>query len=99
MNVAFFQLKDWWLNIAYLEFRSPTAIHVNPGLLFPSQTFSDQRGQLRLVTLYPTIENIFSTSKSYASYRYKCFLSNSISFRYAAQLVEGILDYKIMVDE
>ena len=40
------QLEDWWLNTAYLEYRLPTATHVNPGIQCPSQNVSDQKGQL-----------------------------------------------------
>ncbi|XP_046403025.1 carnitine O-acetyltransferase-like isoform X2 [Ischnura elegans] len=36
---------DWWLNGAYLEFRSPVTVYSSPGLVFPLQNFksSDER--------------------------------------------------------
>ncbi|ELT93087.1 hypothetical protein CAPTEDRAFT_218819 [Capitella teleta] len=40
-------LSDWWLNLAYLEYRLPCPIHVNPGIVTPVQNFKGQEDQLR----------------------------------------------------
>ncbi|CAL4074526.1 unnamed protein product, partial [Meganyctiphanes norvegica] len=58
-------LSDWWLNAAYLDFRSPVVVWSSPGLVFPLQDFKSLDDQLN----------------------------------YAAKLISGALDYKIMVDE
>lgn len=40
-------LEEWWLNIAYLEYRLPVPIHVNPGILMPTLSFRGSDEQLR----------------------------------------------------
>ncbi|PIK49337.1 putative choline O-acetyltransferase isoform X1 [Apostichopus japonicus] len=55
---------DWWLNDMYLKIRLPLPIHVNPGMVFPKQHFSDEGQRLR----------------------------------FAAKLISGILDYKVIID-
>ncbi|XP_014666194.1 PREDICTED: carnitine O-acetyltransferase-like [Priapulus caudatus] len=40
-------LGDWWLDVAYLSFRSPISIYSNPGVIFPIQEFTGREGQLR----------------------------------------------------
>ncbi|XP_062590553.1 choline O-acetyltransferase-like, partial [Saccostrea cucullata] len=37
----------WWLEDMYLKIRLPLPINSNPGMVFPSQRFSDRREQLR----------------------------------------------------
>jgi len=40
-------LEEWWLNAAYLEYRLPCAIHVNPGIAYPEQNFETEEQWLR----------------------------------------------------
>ncbi|XP_072176698.1 carnitine O-acetyltransferase-like [Diadema setosum] len=43
-------LSDWWLRVAYLEFRSPVVVNVSPGVIFPrseSSVVGSQEGQLQ----------------------------------------------------
>uniref|UniRef100_A0A3P9HZH7 Carnitine O-acetyltransferase n=1 Tax=Oryzias latipes TaxID=8090 RepID=A0A3P9HZH7_ORYLA len=40
-------LSDWWVQVAYLEYRMPVVVHSSPGLVLPRMTFSDQAGQIR----------------------------------------------------
>ncbi|XP_067826078.1 carnitine O-acetyltransferase isoform X3 [Heptranchias perlo] len=40
-------LSDWWLKIAYLEYRLPVVIHSSPGVVLPKQDYHDRQGQLR----------------------------------------------------
>jgi len=40
-------LEEWWLDVAYLEYRLPSTIHVNPGVTFQAQNFSGIEDQLR----------------------------------------------------
>lgn len=35
-------LSDWWLDMGYLSFRVPVTLNVNPGLIWPAQSFKDQ---------------------------------------------------------
>jgi len=58
--LCLFQLEDWWLNIAYLEFRVPVPIHVNPGILTPRLPFQGKDQQLRLLYLF--INSLFLCS-------------------------------------
>lgn len=39
-------LADWWLNIAYLEYRDPVVVYSSPGLVFPFQNFENDSDQL-----------------------------------------------------
>ncbi|XP_071802328.1 carnitine O-acetyltransferase-like isoform X1 [Asterias amurensis] len=39
-------LSDWWLDKAYLEFRSPVVMHVSPGVVFPRENYRGVEGQL-----------------------------------------------------
>uniref|UniRef100_G1Q3Y0 Choline/carnitine acyltransferase domain-containing protein n=1 Tax=Myotis lucifugus TaxID=59463 RepID=G1Q3Y0_MYOLU len=57
-------LSQWWLKMAYLQFRQPLVIYSSPGLVLPRQDFVDLQGQLR----------------------------------FAAKFIEGVLDFKAMVD-
>ncbi|XP_071441839.1 carnitine O-acetyltransferase-like [Hetaerina americana] len=38
-------LSDWWLNVAYLDYRWPVTVYSSPGLVFPLQNFksADER--------------------------------------------------------
>ena len=40
------QLSEWWLNTAYLEFRSPVVVWSSPGLVYPKRTFKSMADQL-----------------------------------------------------
>lgn len=40
-------LEDWWLNSAYLDFRSPVVVYSNPGLVFPMRKFQTEDDQLQ----------------------------------------------------
>ena len=40
-------LEEWWLNCAYLEYRLPAPIHVNPGVTFGNENFKTIDDQLR----------------------------------------------------
>ena len=44
--VFLLQLSDWWLDKAYLEFRSPVVMHVSPGVVFPRENYRGVEGQL-----------------------------------------------------
>ncbi|KAK2174837.1 hypothetical protein NP493_772g02027 [Ridgeia piscesae] len=57
-------LEDWWLNVAYLDYRKCVPINVSPGVVLPEQSFTDQQQQLR----------------------------------FAAKLIAGLLDYKVLID-
>lgn len=35
-------LADWWLNAAYLDFRSPVVVWSSPGLVFPMEDFKNE---------------------------------------------------------
>lgn len=39
-------IADWWLNVAYLQFRKPVVMWSSPGLVFPLQTFKSVADQL-----------------------------------------------------
>ena len=39
-------LTPWWLNIAYLEARTPLPIVTSPGVSFPPMEYSGQEGQI-----------------------------------------------------
>ncbi|KAG8267149.1 hypothetical protein J6590_057720 [Homalodisca vitripennis] len=39
-------LAEWWLNTAYLEFRSPVVVYSSPGLVMPQQEFESGDDQL-----------------------------------------------------
>ncbi|XP_070532990.1 carnitine O-acetyltransferase-like [Ptychodera flava] len=43
-------LSEWWLNVAYLDFRSPVVVNLSPGVAFPLQDFADQKEQLRFAS-------------------------------------------------
>eukprot|EP00057_Strongylocentrotus_purpuratus_P011864 XP_011666338.1 PREDICTED: carnitine O-acetyltransferase [Strongylocentrotus purpuratus] len=38
-------LSDWWLNVAYLDFRSPVIVHSSPGVVFPTDEMSEFKGR------------------------------------------------------
>ncbi|KAK2818797.1 hypothetical protein Q5P01_024358 [Channa striata] len=40
-------LSDWWVQVAYLDYRMPVVVHSSPGLLLPRMNFSDKEGQIR----------------------------------------------------
>ncbi|XP_062844831.1 carnitine O-acetyltransferase isoform X2 [Trichomycterus rosablanca] len=40
-------LSDWWLKVAYLDYRMPVVVHSSPGVVLPRLEFSDRQGQIR----------------------------------------------------
>ncbi|XP_037548342.1 carnitine O-acetyltransferase [Nematolebias whitei] len=40
-------LSQWWVQVAYLDFRMPVVVHSSPGLVLPQMDFRDQQGQIR----------------------------------------------------
>uniref|UniRef100_A0A672FS88 Carnitine O-acetyltransferase n=1 Tax=Salarias fasciatus TaxID=181472 RepID=A0A672FS88_SALFA len=40
-------LSDWWVQVAYLEYRMPVVVHSSPGLVLPRMDFTDQQGQIK----------------------------------------------------
>ncbi|GAA6227194.1 carnitine O-acetyltransferase-like isoform X1 [Lates japonicus] len=40
-------LSEWWVQVAYLEYRMPVVVHSSPGLVLPRMNFSDKQGQIR----------------------------------------------------
>lgn len=44
-------LSEWWMKIAYLEFRSPVTVNVSPGIVFPRQIYRDKEGQIRFASM------------------------------------------------
>ncbi|XP_040013097.1 carnitine O-acetyltransferase [Xiphias gladius] len=40
-------LSEWWVGVAYLEYRLPVVVHSSPGLVLPRMNFSDKQGQIR----------------------------------------------------
>uniref|UniRef100_A0A8C3ARM1 Carnitine O-acetyltransferase n=1 Tax=Cyclopterus lumpus TaxID=8103 RepID=A0A8C3ARM1_CYCLU len=57
-------LSEWWVQVAYLDYRLPVVVHSSPGLVLPRMNFSDKQGQIR----------------------------------FAAKLIAGVLDFKMMID-
>ena len=47
LRPAWPQLADWWLNTAYLEYRSPVVVWSSPGLVMPLQEWDTQQQQLK----------------------------------------------------
>lgn len=39
-------LSEWWINIAYLEYRDPVVVFSSPGLVFPFQKFNGEKDVL-----------------------------------------------------
>ncbi|XP_042365005.1 carnitine O-acetyltransferase-like [Plectropomus leopardus] len=40
-------LSEWWVQVAYLDYRLPVVVHSSPGLVLPRMNFSDKQGQIR----------------------------------------------------
>ncbi|CAH1271472.1 CRAT [Branchiostoma lanceolatum] len=40
-------LDDWWLHMAYLDYRDSVVIHVSPGIVCPPQDFNGKQEQLQ----------------------------------------------------
>ncbi|XP_031433194.1 carnitine O-acetyltransferase isoform X2 [Clupea harengus] len=40
-------LSDWWLKVAYLDYRMPVVVHSSPGVVLPRMEFNDRQGQMR----------------------------------------------------
>ncbi|KAK6632138.1 hypothetical protein RUM44_007168 [Polyplax serrata] len=43
-------LSDWWLNVAYLEYRNPVVVYSSPGLVWPKKYLETQKQQLNFTT-------------------------------------------------
>uniref|UniRef100_A0A3P8WPA0 Carnitine O-acetyltransferase a n=1 Tax=Cynoglossus semilaevis TaxID=244447 RepID=A0A3P8WPA0_CYNSE len=39
-------LSEWWVQLAYLEYRLPVVVHSSPGLVLPRMNFRDKQGQI-----------------------------------------------------
>ncbi|KAF7217663.1 carnitine O-acetyltransferase isoform X1 [Nothobranchius furzeri] len=39
-------LSQWWVQVAYLDFRMPVVVHSSPGLVLPRMDFTDKQGQI-----------------------------------------------------
>lgn len=40
-------LSEWWVQVAYLQYRLPVVVHSSPGLVLPRMNFRDKQGQIR----------------------------------------------------
>ncbi|XP_061887357.1 carnitine O-acetyltransferase isoform X1 [Entelurus aequoreus] len=40
-------LSEWWVQVAYFDYRLPVVVHSSPGLVLPCMHFSDKQGQIR----------------------------------------------------
>lgn len=40
-------LSEWWLQVAYLDYRMPVVVHSSPGVVLPRMEFNDRQGQMR----------------------------------------------------
>ncbi|XP_029301086.1 carnitine O-acetyltransferase [Cottoperca gobio] len=40
-------LSEWWVQVAYFDYRLPVVVHSSPGLVLPRMNFSDKQGQIR----------------------------------------------------
>ncbi|KAM4597171.1 carnitine O-acetyltransferase-like isoform 1-T1 [Fundulus diaphanus] len=43
-------LSQWWVQVAYLDFRMPVVVHSSPGLVLPRMDFRDRAGQIRFAS-------------------------------------------------
>ncbi|XP_015252206.1 PREDICTED: carnitine O-acetyltransferase-like isoform X2 [Cyprinodon variegatus] len=43
-------LSQWWVQVAYLEYRLPVVVHSSPGLVLPRMDFRDKDGQIRFAS-------------------------------------------------
>ncbi|PWA25535.1 hypothetical protein CCH79_00020787, partial [Gambusia affinis] len=43
-------LSQWWVQVAYLEYRLPVVVHSSPGLVLPRMDFRDKQGQIRFAS-------------------------------------------------
>ncbi|XP_061836595.1 carnitine O-acetyltransferase isoform X2 [Nerophis lumbriciformis] len=40
-------LSEWWVQVAYFDYRLPVVVHSSPGLVLPCMHFCDKQGQIR----------------------------------------------------
>ncbi|KAM7393348.1 hypothetical protein PAMA_008146 [Pampus argenteus] len=40
-------LSQWWVEVAYLDYRLPVVVHSSPGLVLPRMNFHNKQGQIR----------------------------------------------------
>lgn len=43
-------LSQWWVQVAYLDYRMPVVVHSSPGLVLPRMDFRDKEGQIRFAS-------------------------------------------------
>ncbi|XP_047229163.1 carnitine O-acetyltransferase isoform X3 [Girardinichthys multiradiatus] len=43
-------LSQWWVQVAYLDYRMPVVVHSSPGLVLPRMDFRDKDGQIRFAS-------------------------------------------------
>lgn len=43
-------LSQWWVQVAYLDYRMPVVVHSSPGLVLPRMNFRDKEGQIRFAS-------------------------------------------------
>ena len=46
------QLADWWLQVAYLDFRAPVTVNVSPGIRFALNKFESEDDWLGFATRF-----------------------------------------------
>ena len=47
-----YQLSQWWLHVAYLEFRSPVVVNVSPGIVCPRENINGEAEQLKFAAKF-----------------------------------------------
>ena len=45
------QLASWWLSYAYLEYRDPAPIYVNPAIILPGDVHTNDKDFIRYLNL------------------------------------------------
>ncbi|XP_072015159.1 carnitine O-acetyltransferase-like isoform X2 [Amphiura filiformis] len=45
-------LSQWWLSVAYLEFRSPVVVNVSPGIVCPRENINSESDQLKFASKF-----------------------------------------------
>lgn len=45
-------LSDWWLSVAYLEFRSPVVVNSSPGIVCPRENIQGEEDQLKFAAKF-----------------------------------------------
>lgn len=80
-------LSDWWLNVAYLEYRDPVVVYSSPGLVFPAQDFAEKEQQLD-----------YCAKLILAALDYKSLIDKSVLFLFGIMFIRtGILVLKYLL--